>query len=70
MLPSPCDRTCVLDADENGDDRCVSCLRLPCELNWDALSEEKQKEVVNRKIDEYFPNKENNISEIDYPTTN
>lgn len=67
MLPSPCDRVCTLDTDVNGEDRCVSCLRLPSELAWDALSEAKQEKILSRDVQAYFPDREETVSDIEYP---
>lgn len=54
MYPSPCDGTCCLESDVNNVDRCISCLRMTNELNWDKLPKERQEEVLNRNADEYF----------------
>ena len=63
MADSPCDRTCVLQKDVDGTNRCISCLRTGGELNWNNLPEDRKEEIINRERDDFFP-------EMDYPHPN
>ena len=69
MYASPCDGTCCLDNDINGDQRCIGCLRLPSELQWDRLPEEKQVKILNRKYDEYFEDVETESTSVKTTTS-
>jgi len=68
MYPSPCDRTCSLSEDKNGRKRCIGCLRIPSELQWDALSNEQQEQILNRDHNTFFEAIPDGVSNESYPS--